>query len=33
MRAFSLVEVEGDEETGEDVDLIALAKERRDEPR
>jgi hypothetical protein len=33
MRAFSLVEVEGDEETGEDVDLIALAKERRDDPR
>ena len=33
MRAFSLVEVEGEEEAGEDVDLIALAKEHRHEPR
>ena len=33
MRAFSLVEVEGEEEAGEDVDLIALAKEYRHEPR
>jgi Family of unknown function (DUF6505) len=30
MRAFSLLEVEGEEEPGEDVDLVALAKERRD---
>jgi hypothetical protein len=33
MRAFSLLEVEGEEETGEDVDLIALAKERRHDQR
>ena len=30
MRAFSLVEIEGEEEADENVDLIALAKERRD---
>jgi hypothetical protein len=33
MRAFSLLEVEGEEETGEDVDLIALAKDRRHDQR
>jgi Family of unknown function (DUF6505) len=33
MRAFSLLEVEGEEEPGEEVDLVALAKERRHEPR
>jgi hypothetical protein len=31
MRAFSLVEVEGEEETGEVVDLVKFAKERRNE--
>ena len=31
MRAFSLVEVEGEEEPGEDVNLVTLAKERRNE--
>jgi len=34
MRAFSLLEVEGEEAAaGEDVDLVALAKERRGEER
>jgi Family of unknown function (DUF6505) len=33
MRAFSLLEVEGEEGTGEDVDLIALAKDRRHDQR
>jgi hypothetical protein len=32
MRAFSFLEVEGEEETGETVNLVTLAEKTRDEP-